>query len=42
MSKTTPQPPQLIAFSFPLFGFSCEATSQEEAQALLQSFINNQ
>jgi len=42
MSKTTPQPPQLFGFSFPLFGFSCEATNLEEAQTFLQSFLNNQ
>lgn len=42
MSKTTPQPQQLQAFNFPLFGFSCEATSLEEAQKLLSTFLNNQ
>lgn len=32
----------LLPFAFPLFGFHCEAESLEEAQKLLQKFINNQ
>lgn len=31
---------ELIPFSFPLFGFSCEAENLEKAQEKLNNFIN--
>lgn len=48
MSKTQSNPKpansekELGAFYFPLCGFNCEAESLEEAQKLLQTYLENQ